>query len=133
MTKKIMIVDDDEDIRFTIERAIEFHNEDYEVILASGGEHCFQLLEEGKKPDLILLDLMMPGMDGFSVFDKLKARQSPYNSIPVVFLTAKKDTDSVDVGKLFGEDYIEKPFEFEDLIQRVEKILNKNVKEEIDS
>lgn len=49
MTKKIMIVDDDEDIRFTIERAIEFHNEDYEVILASGGGHCFQLLEEGEK------------------------------------------------------------------------------------
>lgn len=131
MIKKIMVVDDDEDIRFTIERAMEFHNVNYEVISANGGEHCFQLLEEGKIPDLILLDLMMPGMDGFSVFDKLKARQSPYNSIPVVFLTAKKDNDSVDVGKLFGEDYIEKPFEFDDLIQRVEKILNKNENKEI--
>jgi len=132
MTKKIMVVDDEEDIRFTIERAMEFHTKDYEVILASGGEHCFQLLEEGKKPDIILLDLMMPGMDGFSVFDKLKARQSPYNSIPVVFLTAKKDNDSVEVGKLFGEDYIEKPFDFEDLVQRIEKVLNKNEEEQID-
>ena len=133
MTKRIMVVDDDADIRFTIEQAMEFYNDDYEVILATDGKHCFQLLEEGKKPDLILLDLMMPGMDGFSVFDKLKARQSPYSSIPVVFLTAKKDNDSVDIGKLFGEDFIEKPFEFDDLIQRVEKILNKNDNDEIDS
>ena len=128
MTKKIMIVDDDEDIRFAIERAVEFYNSDYEVISANGGEQCFQLLEAGEKPDLILLDLMMPGMDGFSVFDKLKARQSPYSSIPIVFLTAKKDKDSVDVGELFGEDYIEKPFEFDDLIKRVEKVLNKTEK-----
>ena len=129
MTKKIMVVDDEEDIRFTIELAMKFHSKKYEVILANCGEHCFQLLEEGEKPDIILLDLMMPGMDGFSVFDKLKALQSPYNSIPLVFLTAKKDIDSVDVGKVFGEDYIEKPFNFEDLIQRIENILNKNEKE----
>lgn len=127
MTKRIMVVDDDSDIRYTIKRAIEFYKPDeYEVILAEGGNQCFELLKEGNLPDIILMDLMMPEMDGFTVFDKLKAKESPYNHIPIVFLTAKKDKDSVDVGTLFGEDYIEKPFDFDDLVQRVEKVINES-------
>ena len=120
-----MVVDDDKDIRYAIKQAMEFYNGEYDVILAEGGEHCFKLLDQGNVPDIILLDLMMPGMDGFSVFDKLKSRDSPYNNIPIVFLTAKKDRDSVDVGTLFGEDYIEKPFEFDDLVARIEKVFRK--------
>lgn len=125
MNRKVMVVDDDKDIRYAIKQAMEFYNGEYDVILAEGGEHCFQLLDQGNVPDIILLDLMMPGMDGFSVFDRLKAKDSPYNTIPIVFLTAKKDKDSVDVGTLFGEDYIEKPFEFDDLVARIEKVFRK--------
>jgi DNA-binding response OmpR family regulator len=128
MTKKIMVVDDDNDIRFTIKHAFEFYEKDYEIFIAESGEHCFQLLNEGRIPDLILLDLMMPGMDGWTVFDKLKSKESPFNNIPIVFLTAKKDKDSVDVGQLFGEDYIEKPFDFENLYARIEKIINQDIK-----
>jgi len=120
-----MVVDDDEDIRYTIQHAMEFYNPDIEVILAEGGEQCFQLLENGSNPDIILLDIMMPGMDGFTVFDRLKSRESSFNTIPIVFLTAKKDKHSVDVGQLFAEDYIEKPFEFDDLVKRIEAVLNK--------
>jgi len=120
-----MVVDDDEDIRYTIQHAMEFYNPDIEVILAEGGEQCFQLLENGSNPDIILLDIMMPGMDGFTVFDRLKSRESSFNTIPIVFLTAKKDKHSVDVGQLFAEDYIEKPFEFDDLVKRIEAVLTK--------
>jgi DNA-binding response OmpR family regulator len=126
MGKKIMVVDDDEDIRYTIQHAMEFYNPDIEVILVEGGEQCFQLLENGTNPDIILLDIMMPGMDGFTVFDRLKSRESSFNTIPIVFLTAKKDKHSVDVGQLFAEDYIEKPFEFDDLVKRIEAVLNKS-------
>jgi len=64
-------------------------------------------------------------MSGWKVHDKLKAKDSPYNDIPIVFLTAATDDDSREVGSWFGEDYIEKPFDVVDLKNRMEKVLQK--------
>ena len=126
MKKKIMIVDDEPDIRYTIKDDLEdTYGDECEVITAECGERCFELLKKGEKPDLILLDLMMPGMTGWTVHDRLKAKISPYNDIPIIFLTGATDEDSKEVGGWFGEDYIEKPYELDDLIERIEKVLKK--------
>ena len=124
--KRIMVVDDEADQVFTIKTALEFsENGEYEVIGASNGEQCFELLQQGQIPDLILLDLMMPGMSGWTVHDRLKKKDSPYNDIPIIFLTGAADEDSKEVGGWFGEDYIEKPFALADLEKRIEKVLEK--------
>lgn len=124
--KRIMVVDDEADQVFTIKTALEFsENGEYEVIGASNGEQCFELLQQGQIPDLILLDLMMPRMSGWTVHDRLKKKDSPYNDIPIIFLTGAADADSKEVGGWFGEDYIEKPFDLADLEKRIEKVLEK--------
>jgi len=120
-----MIVDDEPMIITAVKAGLEAIGADYEVIGATSGEECFKLLEKGEKPDLILLDIMMPDMSGWKVHDKLKAKDSPYNDIPIVFLTAATDDDSREVGSWFGEDYIEKPFDVVDLKNRIEKVLQK--------
>jgi len=66
----------------------------------------------------------MPGMSGWTVHDRLKKKDSPYNDIPIIFLTGATDSDSKEVGGWFGEDYIEKPFELEDLKKRIDTVLN---------
>ena len=121
--KKIMMVDDEPDQIFTAKIGLELDGK-YEFIGANSGEHCFELLKDGQIPDLILLDLMMPGMSGWTVHDRLKKKDSPYNDIPIIFLTGATDSDSKEVGGWFGEDYIEKPFELEDLKKRIDTVLN---------
>ena len=123
--KKIMIVDDEPDQIFAAKIALE-QNGEYEVIGANNGKHCFELLEDGQIPDLILLDLMMPKMTGWTVHDRLKKKDSPYNDIPIIFLTGATDNDSKEVGGWFGEDYIEKPYDVEDLKKRIDKVLRRD-------
>ena len=123
MVKKVMIVDDNPDIILSIKNGLEDSNCDYEVMCADSGKKCLELLETGK-PDLILLDIMMPGMSGWETFDKLKENTS-WETIPVVFLTARTDRVARNAGGFLGEDYIEKPFELAELKQRINEIINK--------
>jgi CheY-like chemotaxis protein len=123
--KKIMIVDDDPDIIFSVKCGLEYFADDYIVLGAGSGHECFELLKKGQIPDLILLDIMMPGMTGWTVHDRLKAKKSPYNDIPIIFLTGATDIDSKEVGGWFGEDYIEKPFDASDLKERIDRVLKK--------
>ena len=122
---KIMIVDDEPDQIFAIKKSLESFDSGYEVIGANGGEQCFELLKNGQIPDLILLDIMMPDMTGWTVHDRLKAKKSSYNDIPIIFLTGATDIDSKEVGGWFGEDYIEKPFDASDLKERIDRVLEK--------
>lgn len=121
MTKKIMVVDDEPDILFTVGQMLEVNG--YEVIKAVDGKECLDKLNE-VTPDLVLLDIMMPEMSGWDVAAKIKEKPE-WSNIPIVFLTAKGDTMSVGIGGLAAEDYITKPFDIEDLKNRVQKILNK--------
>ena len=123
MVKKVMIVDDNPDIILSIKNVLEDSNSDYEVMCADSGKKCLELLETDK-PDLILLDIMMPGMSGWETFDKLKENTS-WETIPVVFLTARTDRVARNAGGFLGEDYIEKPFELAELKQRINEIINK--------
>ena len=91
----------------------------YHLLLAPSGEVALKIAARAK-PDLILLDVMMPGMDGFMTCQKLKAGETTAK-IPVIFVTAKGETESIVRGfRLGGVDYITKPYEREELLTRVE-------------
>jgi two-component system response regulator VicR len=122
--KKIMVVDDDPDQISTIKYVLENSDNQYEVISANNGIQCLQLLENNLIPDVILLDIMMPEMNGWEVFKHLKER-SPWNNIPIIFLTARTDGIAKNAGGFLGDDYIEKPFNGEDLIKRIDDVLKK--------
>jgi CheY-like chemotaxis protein len=123
--KKIMLVDDEQDQIFSIKTGFEqeFPNE-YEIIGVESGAKCFKLLEKSEIPDLILLDIMMPEMSGWEVFDKLRANQS-WKNIPVIFITARSDGLAANAGAMIADDYIEKPIEIKELKTRIDTVLNK--------
>ena len=120
MNKKILIVDDEPDILFTVAQMLEFSG--YEVIKAKDGEECLNKLKE-TTPDLVLLDIMMPEMSGWDVAAKIKENPK-WQDIPIIFLTAKGDTMSIGMGNMAAEDYIVKPFDVNDLKQRVDSVFN---------
>ena len=123
MAKKIMVVDDSPDVIFTIKHGLEDDKENYEIIGAESGIKCLQLLKENQLPDLILLDIMMPEMSGWETYDKLK--ENPlWMDIPIVFLTARTDRIAKSAGGFLGDDFIEKPFEIEDVKKRINKVLD---------
>ncbi len=114
---KIMIVDDNVTNLNIARKALE---QKYEVILIPSGEKALAILSK-IKPDLILLDIEMPGMNGFEVIKKIKELPAPVCDIPVIFLTAKDDNNSEYEGLNLGAmDYIIKPFSFPLLLKRVE-------------
>ena len=121
MVKKIFVVDDNPDVIFSVKSGLEALSQDYEIQGANSGEKCLEMLETNT-PDLILLDIMMPGMSGWKTFDKIKENES-WKGIPIVFLTARTDRVAKNAGGFLGEDYVEKPFEINDLKVRIEKHL----------
>ena len=123
MSKKIMVVDDEPDILMTVGQMLEMRG--YEVIKVPNGMECIEKLNEcNENPDLIVLDIMMPEVSGWDVAAKIKENPK-WNTIPIVFLTAKGDTMSIGMGAMASEDYIVKPFDVNDLIARIQKILAK--------
>ena len=123
MMKKVMIVDDEPDILYSLKQELEGLNAGYDVVSASNGIECLKLLDHGLIPDIILLDIMMPEMSGWDVFDRLKKNPS-WKEIPVAFLTARADDVARNAGGFLGEDYIKKPFKIEDLKKRIDIIIN---------
>jgi two-component system OmpR family response regulator len=95
----------------------------YRTVAAYGGEECLEILKT-VTPDLILLDIMMPGMNGWEVQRRLKENVI-WRQIPVVILTAVGDPTSRFIGSITSKDCIEKPFKLTDLKQRIEKIIKK--------
>ena len=124
MKKKVLIVDDNTDLLYMVKKGLERYSNDYEVTGANGEKECFDLLKKEETPDLILLDVMMPEIDGWQVFAKLKENPE-WREIPIIFLTAKTDAYSKGFGKISAEDYVEKPFEIPDLKMRIDKVLNR--------
>lgn len=117
-----MVVDDNPDQIYTVSQIL--NEPEYKVIGADSARECLELLENNQIPDLILLDIMMPGMSGWDLAKKLK--KSPWNNIPVFFLTARKNTIAKAAGNFLGEDYIEKPVDGEDLKKRIDNVLKNN-------
>ncbi|MGQ3684866.1 MAG: response regulator [Candidatus Loosdrechtia sp.] len=120
--EKILVVDDEQDLVKLIRYHLE--KDGYKVITAFDGENAL-FLARREKPELIILDLMLPGIDGFEVCRKLKANQELANSA-IVMLTAKGEKDDITVGlKLGADDYVTKPFSPKELIARVEAVLRR--------
>lgn len=116
-----MVIDDNADLLYSVKKGLESLSKDYEVITADSGRKGIQLLEK-TKPDLILLDIMMPDMDGWDTCAKIKDNKKTEN-IPIVFLTAKTDAVSKSMGGLASADYITKPFDMEDLKKRIGSVI----------
>lgn len=113
---KILVVDDNEFNVHLME--ILLLKENYQVIKAKSGAEALKKVES-ETPDLILLDIMMPEMNGYEVMAKLKA-DDRYKEIPIVLLTAVSNPDDIVKGfKLGADDYVTKPFSKEELIIRI--------------
>ena len=122
MKKTILIVDDSPDITITVKGVLEEESGDYEVVIAESGEECLELLKGDFIPDAILMDIMMPGMDGMETYEHIKENDR-WSNIPVLFLTAKTDQFTEGTGQFLGADFIKKPFEINDLIVRIERAI----------
>jgi len=124
MTKKILLVDDNTDLTYVVKRRLEKMGTDYEIIPAASAKDCFDILSLTPLPDLILLDIMLPEMNGWDIFAKIKENPA-WDTIPIIFLTAKTDSYSAGFGKIAASDYIKKPFEITDLKARIDKVLRR--------
>lgn len=123
MKKKILIIDDEEDLTFFVKANLELVG-DYEVIIATSGKEGVAIASS-QNVDLILLDIMMPKMDGFEVLEKIKESKRTL-AIPVIMLTAKGDIDSkLKAAGLYDEDYIVKPVQVEILKIKIEEALKR--------
>lgn len=112
----ILVVDDNLENLKVVGNLLKGKN--YKIALSVDAQSAFKVLEDNKI-DLILLDIMMPGMDGFEVCKILKSKPET-KDIPVIFLTARTETDDLVQGfQLGGVDYITKPFQREELLVRV--------------
>jgi two-component system, OmpR family, response regulator ResD len=115
----VLIVDDEEDMRFLVCMYLE--NSGFVCLQAGDGEEALQLVKK-EKVDLILLDIMMPNMDGFSVCERIRT----VSKVPIIFLTARGDEwDKVKGLKLGGDDYVVKPFSPGELIARIEAVIRR--------
>ena len=110
---RIMVVDDEQAILSLLKQILE--PEGYEVVVATDGRSALALLEE-RKPDLVLLDIMMPGLNGFQTLQHIRQ----CSNIPVIMLTAKCEATTVrDTLGLGADDYVRKPFRTRELLARI--------------
>jgi len=95
----------------------------FEVVLESNGANALRQFENAK-PDVCVLDIMLPNKDGFTIADEIREKNS---TVPIIFLSAKSDAKDVVNGfKMGGQDYIRKPFSMEELIARIENVLKQS-------
>lgn len=120
--KKILIAEDEEDVVFVIKAALE--KAGYEVIPASDGEQALQMISK-EKPDLVLLDIMMPKLDGYSVNVQIRSNPETKN-IPVIIVTGRGQMREVfELNKEAPiNDFLEKPFRISVLVSKIEALLN---------
>ena len=127
---KVVVVEDEADIREVLEHNLT--REGFQVYSAADGEKGLRLVKE-KLPDLVLLDLMLPGLDGLDVCRKMKADPET-SSIAIVMVTAKGEESDIVLGLGVGaDDYVSKPFSPKELIARVKAVLRRGPLKERES
>ena len=117
---RLLIVDDEDNLRSMLAAALQHHG--FTVATADNGRDALAMIPE-QRPDLVLLDVMMPDLDGFEVCRRLR---SGGDHTPVLFLTARDATeDKVRGLTLGGDDYLQKPFSLDELVARAEAVLRR--------
>lgn len=124
MGKSILIVDDEVHIRLLLEQTLEdLEDEGVELLMAQDGEEALQIITS-EHPDLVILDIMMPKIDGFEVCDTIKNKLG-MEQVYVLMLTAKGQEIDRQKGEDVGADlYMTKPFDPDDLLEKVVEVLN---------
>jgi len=125
---KILVVDDERAVRESLRRALEL--EGYEIELAADGSEALYRLDGSEEPDAMILDVLMPGVDGLEVCRRLRGSGS---KLPVLMLTARTEVEDRVAGLDAGaDDYVTKPFALEELLARVRALLRRTSDEEGD-
>lgn len=119
----IMVVDDDQEMLRLLNRTLEL--EGFDTIVVADGDSALTLLEE-TDPDLVILDIMMPGLGGLETLDLIRE----HSNVPVIMLTARHEVESLQRALFLGaDDYISKPFSTRSLIARVQAKLRRTQQE----
>lgn len=118
--KRVMIVDDDPDVLVSVKQILEADG--YKVYTFDNGHDCLRELDKGKKPTLIILDVMMPLMSGWEIHRRL-GENSRWRKIPVVFLTGRTNETAEEMYERYGITRIKKPFSIQEFKERIEEIL----------
>jgi DNA-binding response OmpR family regulator len=118
---KIVLAEDEPSLAQIVKESLETRN--FEVLLANNGKEAYQLYQT-EKPDILVLDVMMPIKDGFTLAKEIRKENK---TVPIIFLTAKSQTKDVVEGfNHGGNDYLKKPFSMEELIVRINALLDRN-------
>ncbi|MBM7557328.1 response regulator transcription factor [Halanaerobacter jeridensis] len=126
-SRKVLIIDDDQNICKILKEYLVY--EDFDVVTANSGQDGLKKIES-EVPDLIILDIMLPEMDGWEICQELR----PENDIPIIMLSAKtKDTDKIMGLELGADDYVTKPFSPKEVVSRVKAVLRRSSSEEKES
>ncbi len=120
-SQRILMVEDEEDIAFLIRYMLERHG--FVVEHAADGRQTLEHFAQAEPPDLTLMDIMLPYHDGLELIERLRA-QPGWGSVPVLMLTAKaREVDIVRALELGADDYVTKPFQPEELLARIRRLL----------
>jgi two-component system OmpR family response regulator len=120
----VLVVDDEEHITELLAMGLGYNG--FEVERQASGRGALVAIE-GRRPDLVVLDVMLPDLDGFEVARRLRRAEGAATHVPIIFLTAKDTTqDKVEGLRLGSDDYVTKPFSIEELIERVKAVLRRS-------
>ena len=121
MNKRVLVVDDDQSIQRVLVQTLQL--EGYEVATASDGVEALETLE-GQLPDVVILDVMMPKLDGLDVLKRMRSDERT-QTVPVILLTARSSQEDIWEGWQSGVDYyMTKPFDVEELLRFLSHVLN---------
>jgi len=124
--KKILAVDDNHDFLFMIKNVLNNFEDDYEIKTVDSATKCLELLQNDT-PNLILLDIMMPDIDGFLLFKQIR-QINRLKNIPIIFVSAAGEIETIIKAKALADDFLPKPFTANELKDKI----NKNILKTID-
>jgi two-component system OmpR family response regulator len=120
----VLVVDDEEHITELVAMGLGYNG--FDVERAATGRGALQSVDH-RRPDLIVLDVMLPDLDGFEIAKRIRSAEGAGNHIPIIFLTARDTTaDKVEGLRIGSDDYVTKPFSIEELIERVKAVLRRS-------